>query len=87
MYKKSRRAPQGKRAAMQIPRQVAESYNIDFLTDLPRATEQNFDMCMIVVDRFSQRVFCVPIWKHATGSVVAEQFHDEISCKHARRPT
>ena len=30
MYKKSRRAPQGKRAAMQIPRQVAESYNIDF---------------------------------------------------------
>jgi hypothetical protein len=58
MYKKSRRAPQGKRAAMQIPRQVAQSYNIDFLTDLPRETEQNFDMCMIVVDRFSQRVFC-----------------------------
>ena len=80
MYKKSRRAPQGKRAAMQIPRQVAESYNIDFLTDLPGATEQNFNMCMIVVDRFSQRVFCVPTWKHATGSMVAEQFHDEISC-------
>jgi hypothetical protein len=84
IYKKSQRAPQGKRAAMQSPRQVAESYNIDFLTDLPCATEQNFNMCMIVVDRFSQRLFCVPTWKHATGSMVAEQFHNEISCRHVR---
>jgi hypothetical protein len=84
MYKNSRRAPQGKRAAMQIPRQVAESYNIDFLTDLPCAIEHNFNMCMIVVDRFSQRIFCVPTWKYATESMVVEQFHNEISCRYVR---
>jgi len=84
MNKKNRRAPQGKRAAMQIPRQIAESYNIDFLTDLPPATEQKFDMAMIVVDRFSQRVFVIPTWKIATGPMCAEQFHDEITCRNVR---
>jgi hypothetical protein len=56
----------------------------DFLTDLPPATEQKFDMAMIVVDRFSQRVFVIPTWKIARGPMCAEQFHDEITCRNVR---
>jgi hypothetical protein len=62
----TRRAPHGKRAAIQIAHQIGESYNIDFLTDLPPPTEQKFDTAMIVVDRFSQRIFVIPTWKIAT---------------------
>jgi hypothetical protein len=57
------------------------------IATISSATEQNFrilNMRLIVVDRFSQRVFLVPTWKHATGSMVVEQFHDEISCRHMR---
>ena len=57
---------------------------VNFLTDLPPATKQKFDMAMIVVDRFSQRVFVIPTWKIATGPMCAEQFHDEITCRNVR---
>ena len=60
MNKKSRRAPTGKRASMQIPHAPMESYNIDFLTDLPPATDLKYDMAMVVLDRFSQRLFTIP---------------------------
>jgi hypothetical protein len=66
---------------MQIPCHIAKSYNINFLTDLQPATEQKFDMAMIVVDRFSQRVFVIPTWKIAAEPMCAEQFHDEITCR------
>ena len=84
MNKKSRRAPTGKRASMQIPHAPMESYNIDFLTDLPPATDLKYDMAMVVLDRFSQRLFIIPTWKKATGAMVAEQFHDEITCREVR---
>ena len=84
MNKKSRRQPTGLRAALQIPNEPMESYNIDFLTDLPPATDQKFDMAMIVLDRFSQRLFVLPTRKTATGEMCAELFHDEITCRAVR---
>eukprot|EP01050_Picozoa_sp_SAG11_P005729 SAG11_NODE_414_length_9684_cov_7.947522_1_plen_2392_part_00 len=84
MNKKNRRKPQGEQQSPTIPTTIGESYWIDYLTDLPESTEQKFNMAMIVVDRHSARVFMIPTWKRATGSVAAEQFHDEI-CSRAGR--
>ena len=49
---------------------------------IPR-TEVSY-MAMIVVDRFSQRVFVISTWKIATGPMCAEPFHDEITCRNVR---
>ena len=78
MNKKNRQKPQGEMQTLQIPKRIFQSYNIDFLTDLPAATEAKYDMLMIVVDHHSTRLFAIPTWKRSTGSIVAEQFYDEI---------
>ena len=41
-------------------------------------------MAMIVLDRFSQRLFVLPTRKTATGEMCAELFHDEITCRAVR---
>ena len=84
MNKKNRQQPQGEMQPLQIPEQPCVSYHVDFLTDLPPATEAKFDMLMVVVDRHSCRVFAIPTWKRATGGMVAEQFHDEICARQGR---
>ena len=84
MNKKNRQQPQGEMQPLQIPEQPCVSYHVDFLTDLPPATEAKFDMLMVVVDRHSCRVFAIPTWKRSTGGMVAEQFHDEICARQGR---
>ena len=54
MNKKNRQQPQGEMQPLQIPEQPCVSYHVDFLTDLPPATEAKFDMLMVVVDRHRQ---------------------------------
>ena len=41
-------------------------------------------MAMVVIDKFLQRLFIIPTWKKAIGAMVAEQFHDEITCREVR---
>jgi len=60
MYKKNRRKQQGPLQTLQIPTAPCQSYSIDFMTDMPQATEQKFDRALMVVDRFSQRIFVLP---------------------------
>ena len=82
--KKNRQKPQGLMQPLQIPETICISYNVDFMTDLPPSTEQKFDMVMVVVDRHSGRLFAIPTWKRATGTICCEHFHDEICARAGR---
>ena len=84
MNKPSRLKPQGEMIPVQIPDTICMSYNIDYLTDLPEATEMTYDMLMIIVDRHSMRIFAIPTWRRSTGAIAAEQFHDEICARYGR---
>ena len=72
MYKKNRRKQQGPLETLQIPAAPCQSYSIDFLTDLPHATEQRYDRALMVVDRFSQRIFVLPTKSTFTAIMVWE---------------
>ena len=69
---------------MQLPTRIGESYNIDFITDLPPSGTDGFDSILTIVDRFSQRVFCIPRHSEATAEHVAQMFYDVIVCEHGR---
>jgi len=63
---------------LDVPIGPATHYSVDFKTDLPKSGRDHFDTLMVVVDRFSKRVFCVPTWKSASANLIAEQFFDRI---------
>jgi hypothetical protein len=84
MYKKNRRKQQGLLQNLQIPTAPCQSYSIDFLTDLPTATEQNYNRALMCVDRFSQRIFVLPMKAKYTADMVWEVFFDEICCRQGR---
>ena len=84
MNKPNRLKPQGEMVPVQVPSTICHSYNIDYLTDLPPATEMKYDMLMVIVDRHSMRTFAIPTWRRSTGNMAAEQFHDEICARHGR---
>jgi hypothetical protein len=69
---------------VQVPGRIGDSYNVDFITKLPGSGPQQYDMIMVAVDRFSQRVFAVPMHESATGADAATAFYDEIVCRHGR---
>ena len=48
------------------------------MTGLPKSGRQEFDAILVVVDRFSKKVKCLPTWKNATGKVVAELFINHV---------
>jgi hypothetical protein len=69
---------------MQLPSKIGESYNLDFITDLPPSGSDKFDQILTIVDRFSQRVFCIPTHSEATAADVSQIFYDVIVCEHGR---
>eukprot|EP01050_Picozoa_sp_SAG11_P036302 SAG11_NODE_13741_length_641_cov_2.287823_1_plen_121_part_01 len=79
-FKVRRAAKLTKLEPVQLPMRPGDSYNIDFITDLPASGSEKHDFCLIVVDRFSQRVFSINSWKTVTGEQIAKQFYDEIVC-------
>ena len=63
---------------LDIPSEPGTHYSVDFKTDLPKSGRDHFNTLMVVVDRFSKRVFCIPTWKTASAVLIAEQFFDRI---------
>ena len=84
MNKKNRRKAQGNLQPLQQPSRPGMSYSIEYLTDLPVSTEQEFDRALVVVDRFSTRTFILPTRKNAGAQHDYQLFYDEIVCKHGR---
>ena len=48
------------------------------MTGLPKSGRQAFDALLVVVDRYSKKVRCLPTWKKADGKVVAELFINHV---------
>ena len=77
-FKLGRRKPQGHMMPLQIPLRPGTHYSIDFMTGLPKSGRQLYDAILVVVDRYSKKVRCLPTWKKADGKVVAELFVNNI---------
>jgi hypothetical protein len=76
--KKSRLQKGGKLVPLLIPLSHGTHYSTDFLTDLPKASSQEYNTCLVIVDRFSKRVYLIPTWKNADAETTAEQFFTTI---------
>ena len=48
------------------------------MTGLPKSGRQAFDAILVVVDRYSKKVRCLPTWKRSSGKVVAELFINHV---------
>ena len=77
-FKNGRQKPQGKAIPTQTPMRPGTHYSIDFMTGLPKSGRHAHDAILVVVDRFSKKVRCIPTWKNATGKVVAELFVNHV---------
>ena len=51
---------------------------MDFVTHLPFSSRQEFDALLVIVDRFSKRVWLIPTWGTATAEVTAMLFLKHI---------
>ena len=69
---------------MQRPSRIGESYNLDFITNLPPSGSEKHDSILSVTDRFSQRVFAIPVHSEMTAEDCATIFFDVIVCEHGR---
>ena len=78
-----RQKPQGQLQPVETPLQIAQSYNIDLLGPFPESKRGNHKM-LIVVDRFSRRVWLVPVRQTITSAELAEQFVNEVLLKGGR---
>ena len=76
--KKSRQLKGGKLVPLLLPLTHGTHYSMDFLTDLPSATASEFNCCLVVVDRFSKRVYLIPTWKTADSEITAELFFANV---------
>jgi hypothetical protein len=79
-----RQANNTKLEPLHIPERIGDAYNVDFMTKLPKSGKDEFDMCMILVDRLSQRVFHINMHESATAEDCATAFYDEIVCNQGR---
>ena len=77
-FKVDRRRPQGHAVPTQIPLRPGTHYSLDFMSGLPKSGRQAFDAILVVVDRFSKKVRCLPTWKKASGKLVAELFVNHV---------
>ena len=73
-----RKRPQGRYTHTQTPLQPGTHYAVDFMTGLPKSGRQAFDAILVVVDRYSKKVKCLPTWKKASKKVVAELFVNHV---------
>ena len=76
--KKSKMKPGGTLQPLTIPLTHGTHYSMDFLTDLPDASTQGYNAVMVVVDRFSKRVWLIPTWKKADSQTTAELFFNSV---------
>ena len=74
----NRRAPQGLLQSLAVPRRPGTHYALDFVTHLPFSSRQEFDALLVIVDRFSKRVWLIPTWGTATAEVTAMLFLKHI---------
>jgi hypothetical protein len=74
----NRQAPQGLLQSLAIPRRPGTHYALDFVTHLPFSSRQEFDALLVIVDRFSKRVWLIPTWGTATAEVTAMLFLKHI---------
>jgi hypothetical protein len=68
--------PQGELHPNEIPHKPFQIISVDFLTDLPAS--QGYDSIMIVVDRFSKRVYTAPCNKALNSEGTARLFKDVV---------
>ena len=78
-----RQKPQGQLNPVAQPLNIAQHYSIDFIGPLPRSSNGNHCM-MIVVDRFSRRVFLYAASKYATSEDVGNLVVDELCMREGR---
>ena len=76
--KKSRLQKGGTLVPLLIPLSHGTHYSCDFLTDLPKAGSLEHNTCLVIVDRFSKRVYLIPTWKKADSEITAGLFFDTI---------
>jgi len=76
--KSNRRAKPGFLQPLEKPYSPQTHYSMDFKTDLPQSGRDRFNTLLVVVDRFSKRLFLIPTWKNASAIMVAEQFFERV---------
>ena len=76
--KKSRQKPSGFLQRLQVPTRPGTHYGLDFLSGLPSSSKEEYDCIMVVVDRYSKRVWAIPTWKTADARMAVEQFIKHI---------
>ena len=76
--KSNRRVKPGFLQPLEKPYSPQTHYSLDFKTDLPQSGRDRYNTLLVVVDRFSKRLFLIPTWKNATANMVAEQFFERI---------
>ena len=68
---------------VQTPLQIAQSYNIDLLGPFPESKNGNHKL-HISVDRFSRRIWLIPVPITITSAQLAEKFVNEVLLKGGR---
>ena len=79
----NRQKPQGLLQSIEIPLFPAQSYNADIIGPFPESKNGNHCV-LIVVDRFSKRIFLEAHSKHMTAPEMATLFVNSICYKHGR---
>ena len=74
----NRRAPQGLLQSLAVPRRPGTHYALDFVTHLPFSSREEYDALLVIVDRFSKRVWLIPTWGTASAEVTAMLFLKHI---------
>ena len=64
--------------SLAIPRRPGTHYALDFVTHLPYSSREEYDALLVIVDRFSKRVWLIPTWGTATAEVTAMLFLKHI---------
>ena len=79
-----RQKPQGLLHPVQTPTQPGQSYNMDFLTDLPSSIKarSKYDTLWVIVDRCSTRCYGIPCRKNDTAEHLVDLFIDHIVLEH-----
>ena len=70
----NRQKPPGYLQQLQKPTRPGTHYSLDFMTGLPQSSRELFDSILVVVDRYSKRVWTIPTHATADARLTAEQF-------------
>jgi len=73
-----RQSPQGLLNSLQQPTRSGTHYSMDFVTHLPMSSRHEYTAIMVIVDRFSKRIWTIPTWDIASAQLTAELFMKHI---------